>query len=418
MTPTRCERHGIRWLAHVLARVLTIGPVLIAGPILLVYTANHVGNHVFFDFKGGLYNAGVSILHGHSPYWPHFLARQAAIMRAGGLALGETTHNAFSIPVYPALANVLVVPLALLPFWVASVLYSLIATGAMGLSLWWLEVRDWRCYALVLISWPFLFAAYLGAIGPFLVLGTAAAWRWRDRIVRPAVAIASIVAIKVFPWPLGVWLLITRRYRALAWTVAIGVALTFGAWAVIGFHGMLQYPQMLSQMSFIQQSRAVSIVAILLIAGVPASVATVVMVAVTVGVLYAAWRLAGGPDGDRRAFSLVILAALCGTPIVWEHYMVLLFVPIALVSPRLSAAWLIPTFTPLVMAISFVIPAGAQNVPFSPDTLRAAVPWMILEIATAVVILTTPAQRATFRARIRHRGSRPDATLAPDAVTA
>ena len=386
-----------------MVRVLTVGPILVAGPMLVYYTTKISGNHVLFDFRGGLYNAGLAILHGHSPYQPRFLAHQAAIMHAGGIARGETALNAFSIPVYPAFANLLVVPLALLPFWAASVIYALLATAAMGLALWWLDVRDWRCYGLVCISWPFLFAAYLGAIGPFLVLGTAAAWRWRDRVVRPALAVASIVAIKIFPWPLGVWLLVTRRYRALAMTVGIGVVLTFGAWALIGFDGMVQYPKMLSEMSFIQQNRAVSIVAVLLIAGVPAGIATALAFAVTGGVLFAAWRVAGGPDGDRRAFGLVILAALCATPIVWEHYMVILFVPIALVSPRFSAAWMIPTFTPFVMTLSFVIPSGRDNVPFSPNTLRAAVPWLVLETMTAVVLLTTPEQRAAWGTRLLRR---------------
>ena len=59
-------------------------------------------------------------------------------------------------------------------------------------------------------------------------------------------------------------------------------------------------------------------------------------------------RLASGPEGDRRAFGLAVIAALTATPIVWEHYMVLLFVPIALMSPRLSRAWLIPVVPGIV----------------------------------------------------------------------
>jgi hypothetical protein len=57
-------------------------------------------------------------------------------------------------------------------------------------------------------------------------------------------------------------------------TVAVGLVLTFGAWAVIGFQGLAQYPQMLSDMTFLQQNRAVSIVGVLLIAGLPSNVAT------------------------------------------------------------------------------------------------------------------------------------------------
>jgi Glycosyltransferase family 87 len=392
-----------RWLWHTLRRVFWVGPLLLAGLMLIHSTMTVSGHHAFFDFRGGMFNAGLALLHGANPYHAQFLAHQTAIMQAGGTARGETAANAFSIPVYPAFANLLIVPLSLLPFALAAGLYTVAGVAAMVGGIWMLGVRDWRCFALSLISWPFLFGAYLGAIGPFLVLGVGVAWRWRTRVFAPALAIAAIVAAKIFPWPLGVWLLITRRYKALAMTVAIGIVLTFGAWAVIGFQGLAQYPQMLSDMTFLQQNRAVSIVGVLLIAGVPSSLATAAAIAVAAGILFAAWRLAGGPDGDRRAFALVILAALTATPIVWEHYMVLLFVPIAVVSPRFSPAWLIPLCTPLVTVGSTAIfPLGSDKVPFSPDTLRVAIPWLLLEALTAFVVCTTPEQRAALRARFRH----------------
>jgi len=55
--------------------------------------------------------------------------------------------------------------------------------------------------------------------------------------------------------------------------------------------------------------------------------------------LIAAWRIARRPDGDRRAYGIVVIAALVASPMVWPHYLALLFVPIALVSPTLS--WLL-----------------------------------------------------------------------------
>jgi hypothetical protein len=52
----------------------------------------------------------------------------------------------------------------------------------------------------------------------------------------------------------------------------------------------------------------------------------------------AAW-LVGRPDGDRRAFAVVVAACIIASPIVWPNYAALLFVPIAVTWPRLSAAW-------------------------------------------------------------------------------
>lgn len=393
-----------------LGRVFLIGPLLLTGLVLTYSTVQVSTNYAMFDFKGGLFNAGLAILHGHDPYQTHFLAHQAAIMRAGAIARGETTATAFSIPVYPAFANLLIVPLSLLPFALAAVLFTLASTAAMVGGVWLLGVRDWRCLALTLLSWPFLVGAYLGAVGPFLVLGVGAAWRWRDRVLPVALAIASIVAAKIFPWPLGVWLLVTRRYKALAVTVVVGILLTLGAWAVIGFDGLAQYPQMLSDMTFLQQNRAVSIVGALLIAGVPSSLATAGAIGVAAGILFAAWRVAGGPDGDRRAFGLAVLAALSATPIVWDHYFVLLFVPIALACPRLSPAWFIPLWSPLItVGSAALIPRGSTKIPFSAETLRDAIPWLVLQAMTAFVLCTTPEQRATLLARLRH----PRVALAP-----
>jgi hypothetical protein len=338
------------------------------------------GNRILFDFKGGLYDAGRAILHGHDPYRPGFLATQAAVMRAGGIALGATSQNAFSIPVYPAPANLAVVPLSLLPFWLAGALFTLLSIGAMIFGLRLLGVRDWRCLAVSLLSWPFLFSLDLGALGPVLVLGAGVAWRWRESLWPPAIALAAIVVAKLFPWPLGVWLLVTRRFRTLALAILIGLVATFAAWAVIGFDGMAQYPRMLSNLSAIEEGRAVSLVAVLLAIGVPAGLAKAAALAATAGLLGIAWRFAKRPDGDAQAFGLAVIAALTASPIVWEHYMVLVFVPIALVSPRLSALWFVPVCAPLMLVISEAV-VPSRNFLHSPngDPARTAALWLVLE---------------------------------------
>ena len=52
--------------------------------------------------------------------------------------------------------------------------------------------------------------------------------------------------------------------------------------------------------------------------------------------------LARGRDGDRRAFVAAVAAGLALSPIVWLHYLVLLFALIALYRRRLSLAWVLP----------------------------------------------------------------------------
>ena len=379
-----------------------------SGLALLSSSIHFNGAQAFFDFRGGLYNAGVAILHGHPFYAASFLAHQAAIMHAGGIARGELYSNPFSLPVYPAFANVAIVPLALLPFGTAATVYTVVSAAAMVAGVWLLGVRDPRCLIVSLLSWPFLFGAFLGAVGPFLLLGAGAAWHWRERVWPCALALAAIVAAKIFPWPLGVWLLIRRRYRAAAAAVVAGLVLTLGAWAVIGFSGLAQYPQMLANMSFIQEGRAVSLVTVLLVAGVPSGVAHICAFAAAGLILLAAWRLSSGPDGDRRVFGLAVIAALTATPIVWEHYMVLLFIPIALASPRLSGLWMLPLLSPLVESISRgIVPDSTRVQAYSPNALRGAVLWLVLEAIVAVWLCTTPHQRSALRRRLTGRAPRP-----------
>jgi hypothetical protein len=368
---------------------IVIGAVLCAAGILLALAVmRKPGNHPLYDFRGGLFNAGLDILHGRSPYHAGFLAHQVAIMKAGGIARGETASTAFSIPVYPAVANLAIVPLSLLPLWLAGTVYTAASVAAMVGGVRLLGVRDWRCLLVVVVSWPFLYGLYLGAVGPFLVLGIGIAWHWRDRLWPPACAIAALVAVKVFPWPLGVWLLITRRFKALAVCVAIGVLATFGAWAAIGFDGLAQYPRLLSDISFLQEGRAVSAVSILLVGGVSTSVASAAAIVVALAILVVAWRVSRGPQGDARALGLAVIAALTATPIVWEHYMVLLFVPVALASARLSKVWLLPLCTPLLVVVSgALIPVSHRLGAHPPETLRAAVPWLLVEAAVAVALL-------------------------------
>ena len=390
------------------ARALLI-VALLGSCLMFVVNMSAIPRHdLLFDFRGGLYDAGRQILHGHNPYRPGFLEAQAAIVRAGGIAIGETSQHAFSIPVYPAPINLAVIPFSLLPFWLAGVLFTVLSIGAMVLGLWLLGVRDWRCFALALLSWPFAFGLDLGALGPLIVLGAGVAWRWRDSLWPPAIALASIVVAKVFPWPLGIWLLVTRRFRALALAIVIGAVACFAAWAVIGFDGLAQYPRMLSNLSQIEDGRAVSLVAVLLALGFSAALAKAAALAATAALLGLAWRFARRPGGDAQALGLAVIAALTSSPIVWDHYMVLLFVPIALVSPRFSKLWLVPVCTPLILAISAaVVPDGSGSAAARQLSLREAVLWLVLESIIGYRVCRSRSLSPELRqARSRPRGHR------------
>jgi alpha-1,2-mannosyltransferase len=327
---------GLRASLRKLGPILVFGvvPVLLALAILVVAYRQRT---FLYDFRGGLYGAGRDILHGLNPYRPGFLAHEAAIKRSGGIA-----QTVIDVPVYPAPALLAVVPFSLLPYRLAALLFTAVSIGALFGALRLLGVRDWRCYGVALASWPVVLGLRLGGLTPLIMLGAAIAWRWRDRVLVPALAIASIVVAKLFPWTLGAWLLVTRRWRALVVAIVFAVVEILVAWAAIGFKGMSGYEQMLANLSFVSQSAGVSPVAALLALGVPATVAKGIALFVTAGLVFVAWKGARKPGGDRRAFGLLAVAALIASPMAWPHYLALVFVPIALLSPGLSALWFVP----------------------------------------------------------------------------
>ena len=55
---------------------------------------------------------------------------------------------------------------------------------------------------------------FYGNLTVLLVLPLALAWRYRDRARVVGLAVGVAVAAKLFVWPLVVWLLLTRRFRA------------------------------------------------------------------------------------------------------------------------------------------------------------------------------------------------------------
>ena len=52
--------------------------------------------------------------------------------------------------------------------------------------------------------------------------------------------------------------------------------------------------------------------------------------------------VAGRRNNDEISVSLALLAAILGSPIVWENYYTLLLVPLAIARPRFSGLWVVP----------------------------------------------------------------------------
>jgi hypothetical protein len=253
---------------------------------------------------------------------------------------------------YPPVLAILVTPLSALPetvrgTFLPGVLWSLLLLAAMAGGLSLLGVRDWRCYPVALLA-PFtLEAIEYGAIGPVLVLLVALAWRYRDRPRAAGAATGGLVVLKLFLWPLVAWLAFTARVRAAAIAVLFAAALGLVSWALIAFRGLLEYPRLLRKLVDVEADQSYSAFAVLRALELPELAARALVLAAGLALLGLAWRAARDEqrrpvDRDRVSLGLALAAALVLTPILWLHYLVLLFVPIALARPRLSWVWFVP----------------------------------------------------------------------------
>lgn len=240
--------------------------------------------------------------------------------------------------VYPPVAALVFAPLAALPAGPARVLMFVAGLAAILGALRLLQVRDWRCYGVAIVSAPAINTLALGAITSFLFLGAALAWRYRDEPRVAALATALTAVLKLFLWPLAVWLLATRRWRTALLCAALGAVLLLGGWAVIDFAGLGSYPTVVRLLEHVEGPVSYSVVALLGLSGSAATGLTAVLSLASVAGIW----LASRKGGDRRAFSVAVVASLVATPLIWMHYLLLLYVPIALYRPRLSGLWFLP----------------------------------------------------------------------------
>lgn len=267
--------------------------------------------------------AAIKVIHGHSPY----------------VAPNPAAYLHFDRFVYPPVAALLFAPFAAVPSGPSRVLMFAAGLVAIVVSLRVLRVEDWRCYGIALISAPAINSVALGTLTSFLLLGAAVCWRYRDNPVVGGVAAAVTALLKLFLWPLAVWLVVTRRWRAALVCAGAGLVLLVGGWAVIGFAGLRSYPTILHVLQQIEIPVSYSLVALF---GLNGHAATAVTVVLSLAAIVAIWAAARGADGDRRAFAVAVVAALLTTPLLWMHYLLLLFVPIAFYRPRLSGLWFLP----------------------------------------------------------------------------
>ena len=295
------------------AELLFLGAVPLVA-LALALAAYAGDDRLALDFHHELYRQADAVVHGREAY------------ESPGADLSDRANL-----LWPMAAVLPIVPMTALPPGAADWVATALVIAALVAALWILEVRDWRVYGVVLL-WPATIEAIQTANASLpLTLLVAVMWRYRDQALPAGLALGYGIAVKLFLWPLAVWLALVGRVRAaIVATVTAAASLLL----VLPFIGIGEYARLLRDLGRTFEHETYTVFALLADLGAPDGVARAVTVALGIAVLVLAWR--------RQSLGLAIAAALVLSPIVWRHFFVLLLVPLALSRPRFDAVWLIP----------------------------------------------------------------------------
>jgi hypothetical protein len=265
-----------------------------------------------------------------------FLAyHQAAERLLAGQALYDmsyTQSGGFGLFYYPPTFAPFLLPFGALSattatwVWVAvSIVGFLVGALVMPVSI---TVR-WTTILLAGWSFPFVYAVKLGQVGPILFCLFALGWRWLDRPAVLGVVGALGAAIKLQPGLVLLWALLTGRSRAVAAGGIVLVVLAAGTTAIAGFGSWTDFLTLIRTVSDpIRTEHNFTPGAIAFAAGASAEAATLIQLVSTiaVGVLFLAsirWTT------DEASYMVAVIASQLVSPILWDHYALLLLLPVA-----------------------------------------------------------------------------------------
>ena len=276
-----------------------------------------------------------------------------------GVRLYDTNADVagpFGLFLYPPPFAIAMVPFALVPESVATWCWTALLAAAFLAGAALLPVRRevrWLTVLLAGLSWPLLYSIKLGQVGPLLFLGFAIGWRALDRPVPFGLAAAAGTLIKVQPAVLFGWAVATRRPRAIAAGLAGLIGVSLASAIIVGPQAWVDFVTLLVRVgSPIATPHTVSLGTLAYGAGLPLMAATVLQwlsIAVVLGVMVWTWFR----RDVESSLLMTIVASQLLSPILWDHYAMLLLLPAAFLLQRGERA---AAALPLLPWLSFVSP--------------------------------------------------------------
>lgn len=241
---------------------------------------------------------------------------------------------------WPPTATVFVAPFALLPYWVSVAAWTAISVGAFVTGLRLSGCRDRRALLVAALSPPALGCVVAGNISLVLAAGVAFMWAYRDRPYVSGVAAGAVVAAKLWLWPILVFFLLTRRWISLAAAVTWCVA-GAAVWLALSPASIRAFPGWSDHIVENWAQWGMGFSALLENVGVSVTGSSALALGAGLVVLTGAARA----RNELTILAGCVAAALVASPLVWQHYYVVLFVPIAALAPRLGLLWFVPYLT-------------------------------------------------------------------------
>ncbi len=300
-----------------------------------------------------------------------FLAyHQAANRVLAGERLYDPSIQAtggFGLFYYPPPFVFAILPLAPLDPTVATWVWAGLSVVAFGMGVALMPVTTtvrWLTGLLAGLSWPVAYAFKLGQVGPLLFLLFAIGWRWMDRPAALGGSAAAGAIVKIQPGLVLGWALLTRRWRAVG--IGVGVLAVAAAAATVTMGGLSVWTDYLALLRNVSDPISTphnfTPGAVAFQLGAPTGLAVGIQVASSVAAvaiaIFAALRAPAVPS-----YLGAVTASQLLSPVLWDHYAMLLVLPVAYLLER-RHWWAV--LVPLSAAVFLigVTPAAAYPIAF------------------------------------------------------
>ncbi len=317
-----------------------------------------------------------------------FLAyHQAAGRVLAGERLYDTTvqqTGGFGLFYYPPPFVLAILPFALLDPPVATWVWTGLSVAAflIGVAIMPVSVSvRWVTILLAGLSWPFAYALKLGQVGPLLFLLFAIGWRRLDDPVALGASAAGGAIAKIQPGIVLAWAVLTRRWAAVVVGLTILAVAALVATLVTGGPSVwTDYIGLLRNVSDpISTPHNFTPGAIAYQLGLPSGVAATVQLVSTVAtvaiVIFAALRAEAA-----ASYLVAVVASQLLSPVLWDHYAMLLLLPVA---------WLIDRGQWWAVAIPLV--SSVFTIGLTPPAAYPVVFWLTLLALVRVGMRPQPA---------------------------